>query len=129
MPLIFISCLIKALLRIKGYVSGLRPSSYPYMQGRALIKHKINTSSIIYIILQGHTMQIVPVVFILDFIYALPAYNDLMRPYNLRSAWIKTKTNTERIIWFLSLPTTSQLCLINPLHVVLYLYTADLKLK
>ena len=79
MPLIFISCLINALLRIKGYVSGLRPSSYPYMQGMALIKHKINTSSIIYIILQGHTMQIVPVVFILDFIYALPAYSDLMR--------------------------------------------------
>ena len=33
--------------------SGLRPSSYPYILGRALNQYKINTAVIIYILVDG----------------------------------------------------------------------------
>ena len=49
MPLIIILGWINALPRIQGYVSGLRPSSNPYMLGRALIQPKIITLGIICI--------------------------------------------------------------------------------
>ena len=37
-------------LKYRDNVSGLRPSSYPYILGRALNQNNINTSVIIYII-------------------------------------------------------------------------------